>query len=449
MNVFQSKMSQEEAASALVPFIFSGVIGSSQGKGVSYSLIKVTENTFSWIAALEDDNKGQPIDRYLVDVDRVSRKIKPPVPITLAKEELEEAILAATGHHVKASSRFTDGGFSISYQVSIEEDPEIQYVVQLRHHGNVTSMNLLMILISSTIDPTILPLPTVYSIPGEEQRQKTVGMGRQIAQLVPGPIAASVYPRMSHQEKLLFVRNMALAFQALWRTPLPKERLIGDLWAAWAGDGIALRVGPDRHHNLGGPFASVRDYLCAYICASLEAFKRQQGIDEYKARFLQRVTDFVESGMHNIPTVVEDIPVVAIHSDMGPHNVILSPITPTDISAVIDWEFVASAPYASLHRVIEMLFRNLAPNGFGAEYAHADELRDAFWGAIPTWRTWNESEATRVFLEWFRFGLFMKAEYRPHGLDEEEKEEYWKENVRVVEELLGKYGSHEGSRVTG
>lgn len=100
--------------------------------------------------------------------------------------------------------------------------------------------------------------------------------------------------------------------------------------------------------------------------------------------------------MHYIPVVVEEIPVVAVHADMGPHNVILSPTTTTDIKAIIDWEFVASAPYASLHRVIEMLFRKSSPNGFGTEYAYADELRDAFWGAIPEWRTRNASEATRV-----------------------------------------------------
>jgi aminoglycoside phosphotransferase (APT) family kinase protein len=74
----------------------------------------------------------------------------------------------------------------------------------------------------------------------------------------------------------------------------------------------------------------------------------------------------VESGIHNIPAVVEDIPVVAVHSDMGPHSVILSPSRPTDIMAIIDWEFAASAPYASLYRVMEMLFRESASNGFGA-----------------------------------------------------------------------------------
>lgn len=146
--------------------------------------------------------------------------------------------------------------------------------------------------------------------------------------------------------------------------------------------------------------------------------------------------------MHNIPAIVEDVPVVAVHSDMGPHNIILSPDEPTDIAAIIDWEFVASAPYASLHRVMEMLFRQPAGNGFGPEYTRADELRNAFWGVIPEWKAWNESEATKVFLEWFRFGLFMKAEWRPPGLDENEKERYWGENVRVVEGLLGKYAVH-------
>lgn len=92
-----------------------------------------------------------------------------------------------------------------------------------------------------------------------------------------------------------------------------------------------------------------------------------------------------------------------------------------------------------------MILRKSALNGFGAEYAYANELRDPFWSAILVWRVWNAREATRVFLEWFRFGLFMKAEWRPDGLNEEEKERYWKENTRVVEEMLGKYGSAPGA----
>ena len=55
-----------------------------------------------------------------------------------------------------------------------------------------------------------------------------------------------------------------------------------------------------------------------------------------------------------------------------------------------------------------MFFRKRAANGFGQEYDRAHELREAFWGAIPTWKLRYESEATQTFLEWFRFGLFLK-----------------------------------------
>ncbi len=83
-------MTQDEAISALVAFISSGVIGSPKGKGVSYSLLKATDSVFSWIAALEeDDSTGGPLDRYCVDIDRVSRKIQNPRPISLSGPELE------------------------------------------------------------------------------------------------------------------------------------------------------------------------------------------------------------------------------------------------------------------------------------------------------------------------------------------------------------------------
>ncbi|KAK4085213.1 uncharacterized protein Triagg1_203 [Trichoderma aggressivum f. europaeum] len=128
-----------------------------------------------------------------------------------------------------------------------------------------------------------------------------------------------------------------------------------------------------------------------------------------------------------------------MHADMGPHNIIVSSEKPTEIQAIIDWEFLASAPYASLYREMEMFFRENAPNGFGPEYQRADELREAFWSNIPKWKRWNKSEATQTFLECFRFSLFMKLEWRPDGLPDEEREVYWAENIRGVEGLFDKY----------
>jgi hypothetical protein len=44
-----------------------------------------------------------------------------------------------------------------------------------------------------------------------------------------------------------------------------------------------------------------------------------------------------------------------------------------------------------------------------------------------------------VFLEWFRFAKFMKAEWRTDSLEDKEKEAFWAENVKVVEGFLAKY----------
>ncbi|EEQ27986.1 hypothetical protein McanCB56680_006208 [Microsporum canis] len=412
-------MTQDEAVSALLAFVYSSAIGSPKGKGVGYALIEATPTTFSWSAALEDIGaQAMPVDRYWIKIDRRSKEISPPEPIVLSEAELSEAILSATGQRLASSARFTDGALSISYKVMVQESPGTAYVVQLCHHGNVASMNSLMALISKTLNSHILPVPPVYPIPGEKRRQATTGVGRQITLLIPGVIAS---------------RTPAGSI------PLPKPRLIGELVATDVGDDTILSVEPDRHHGLGGPFSSVREYLQAYIKSSLVALEKQQGIEEYKEKFLERIRDFVKNCMHKIPAIVEEIPIVAMHSDMGPHNIIVSSHTHIDIEAVIDWEFVASAPFASLYRIIEMFFRKPAENGFGPEYDRASELRDVFWGTIPEWKLQVESEPTRVFLEWFRFGLFMKPEWRPKDLPENEAKEFWRENIRVVEGILHKY----------
>ena len=430
-------MTQDDAVVALLAYAFSGAIGSAKGKGVTYVLLSNTPTIFAWSVALEDEDVDPaPIDRYLVKIDRQSKKILPPEPIVLTKTELAEAIFAATGQRLASSSRFTDGLLSISYKVTVQHPPDVAYVVQLRHHGRVASMDFFNRLVSRTVDPGILPVPSVYPIPGEMERQEATGRGRQISRFIPGDMASAVYPRLSHEERLVLVKKMALAFQACWQIQLPQLHLIGELLG---DDTNGLRIGPDRHYNLGGPFNSVREYLRAHIRSSFTALEKQDGVDEYKAKYLGRIGEFLDRHEYDIPAIVEDIPIVAMHSDMGLHNIILSSQTPTDIRAIIDWEFVASAPYASLYRIIEMLFRKPAPNRFGPEFERANELREAFWNAIPYWKRWNDSEATKTFLEWFRFGLFMHPQPRPDDLAKEEKDDFWQENIGVVEGILGRY----------
>ncbi len=103
-------MTQDEAASSLLAFIFSGAIGDPKGKGVGYALIEETPTTFSWSTALEDiDGPPTPLSRYLVRIHRRSREISAPEPIALSEAELSEAILQATGHRLASWTRFIDG----------------------------------------------------------------------------------------------------------------------------------------------------------------------------------------------------------------------------------------------------------------------------------------------------------------------------------------------------
>jgi hypothetical protein len=437
-TVDQPRIEIEDAISLLLKLMFSGAVGPTDGKGVGYSLVKENDDSFVFIAGLEDMGTEQPIHRYRVVVDRESGKVDPPELVSLSTPQLADAVLRATGQHVAESERFTDGALSISYKISVQEDPAAQYVLQLRHHGNVESMNTIMQLVSSKVDCRVLPLPTVYPIPNQSEQQMFSGMGIQITRFVPGVMAHKAYPLMSHKERLRFVKNFARAFDALWQVHLPERFMIGELRAIPQCGSIKLTVLPDRHHSLGGPFKSVADYLRAHIRGALQSFQKQQGIEEYKSRYLQPVRDFVGSGMPHIPTVVEEIPVVFCHSDMGLHNVIVSASNPSEIVAIIDWEFCAGSPYACLEPMIERLFREPAANGFGREYPSAKELREAFWRSIPKWDLWNQSEATNVFSEWYRFGIFMKAEWRPEDLKDKERNSFWAENIRVVERFLAK-----------
>ena len=145
--------------------MFSGKIGDSTRKAVNYSLVEQTESSFTFIVALEDwkSTRATPIMRYRVGIDRVSGEISEPRLVALSAEQLPEAILTATGNHVTKWERFTDGALSVSYKISVQQDADIEYMLQLRHHGDIASMNNLIHLVSTSIGRNILPLPAVIS----------------------------------------------------------------------------------------------------------------------------------------------------------------------------------------------------------------------------------------------------------------------------------------------
>ncbi|OAR01868.1 hypothetical protein LLEC1_06975 [Akanthomyces lecanii] len=433
-------MDQFQAADALLKYVYSGVIGVTKGLAVDYALMRTTDSTFTFSAALEPlDHLPEFIDRYQIEIDRQSGQPSTPRKIEIADEELKKAVLAATGEEVASSRRFTDGGFSTSYKVTAMHNPDFVCVVQQRFHGNVASMDAFMKFVRANSAPGAIPMAAVYSIPGEADHQQSTGFGRQITQFVPGVLAERVYSDMPHTDRLELVRKMALAWQACWDLPLPSPRQIGELIATDNNGSISLTVGPDRHFSMGGPFTSVREWLKGRLRHAVSSLARTSGIDEYKDEYMAAIQAFVDDRLDRIPYTVEECPIAALHIDMGLHNVLVAEDNHTELKAIIDWELCASAPFMAAYPCLEMLFRMGAPNGFGAEYPHADALRSAFWDAIPTWKARWESQGARDFMGWFRFALFLRPEYCSKEKTKAEKWEFWAENIRVVEDMLKKY----------
>jgi hypothetical protein len=238
----------------------------------------------------------------------------------------------------------------------------------------------------------VLPIPAAYPIDQKWIDRYFPGENILITKFVPaGVVAFRSFPKMSHEQWLRFVQNFARAFNGLWNVDLPSDTMIGGVTARREGDVTMLSIGPNRQH---GPQASVSDFLRAYIRQRVDALKNlptEQGLDQFKAKYLQPLHDFVESGMPNIPPIVDQVPVVLAHSDMGLHNVIVSAKDPTELLAIIDWEFVATYPFVWLEHLFENLFRPRSVNQKMPEYPGEDQLREAFWGSMPKWNGLKDS----------------------------------------------------------
>ncbi|KAL4785404.1 hypothetical protein BJX76DRAFT_356123 [Aspergillus varians] len=167
-------MTKDKAASALLAYMLSGP-SAPKDKGVSRALIAETPATFTWL-----------------------REISSVESIIISDAELAEAILAATGHHLASSTRCTGGALSVSSKVSVKESPDTVYVVQLRHHGSVSSMDAFMALGTKPVDAHILPMPAVCPVPDAKERQEATGMGRQITQFIPVIGVPSIYPQLPY-----------------------------------------------------------------------------------------------------------------------------------------------------------------------------------------------------------------------------------------------------------
>lgn len=259
----------------------------------------------------------------------------------------------------------------------------------------------------------------------------------QISAFVDGIMADEAWPVFFTPEKAQLLKRVAHVFDAIWSLiPLSPSSKIGE--ALLDPDTHVLSVGPDRRYQTGGPFASVSSYLEGWIRRRVFMLQEQEGVDEFKARYLDRIVQFTSTMSLGIPDCVNRVPVVLTHADMGLHNMILNSGSPYDLKAVIDWEFIYCFPFPfSAAQIIEPMFSE----GSVPE-AEAEELRVAFWNEIPIWRDLLSQEPCQTFLDFYNFGLFLKVEaLRGRGVNPEAKWRSWSRNCSVVDAFLEKYGA--------
>ncbi|KAI9651977.1 MAG: hypothetical protein M1829_001990 [Trizodia sp. TS-e1964] len=234
------------------------------------------------------------------------------------------------------------------------------------------------------------------------------------------------------------LKRVAHVFDAVWSliSP-PANTLIGETLID--PDTLSLPVGPYRQYQIGGPFSSVSSYLESWIRKRVLMLQEQEGVEEYKSKYLDRILQFTATLPNSIPDIVNCVPVVVTQADIGLHNMILDSDPPHDMKAVIDWEFVYCYPFPfSACMIIEPM---ISENSDGSESELTEGLRAAFWNEIPKWRDLLSNESCQAFIAFFNFGLSLKVQFL-HGDkgDVEAKWRSWDRSCRVVDAFLDKYG---------
>ncbi|KAJ5609810.1 Aminoglycoside phosphotransferase [Penicillium herquei] len=406
-----------------------GLLGTYQGKAVLSDVIRQDEKTITFIVALYDLISEQIGERHLVCITKDEGRLVSTTHITLTKEELDRIFTDANIGTPQDITRLGKGSYGVSYKVSVVENPK-QYIVQLRYHGNIDSMNKLIGYIydhAAAILPVPKPVPTTVQVSSD--------LGVPISQFIEGVPGNEAYYDAPIDEKVDLVRQIARAFGTLWSLQIDRpQNLIGE--AIFSGEPISISVGPDRKYKLGGPFASISEYLKAWIHHCVRELEATELVEEFKDDVLPGIRGLVEDGLE-IPPEVEEVPIVVSHADMELYNMIFSSSEPRKLQALLDWELVYCLPFAvAVPMFVEPLFwEDLKGNQKDGE--DRPKLREAFWDEIPQWKEQIDSKAARTFLEWYEFGRNMDV-FPPLEDDTtpEQRRELWKENTRCIREFL-------------
>ncbi len=431
-------LSTDELCQQLRALVFGGLLGPVNGRAITHGIASedaLTTTFMTTLFSVKDINE-QPVKRHLVRLAKKDGKLIWSKPATLGRDQLTTILIDAKVGTLKDFTQLNQGAHAVTYKASVLEDEEGQYIVQLRYNVNIDSMNKLLMYIRENV-PRNLPVPKVYPncLPA------LCGLDIQVSQFVPGVLAESLYFNLPHQDKVTLVKQIACAFGNLWSLPLPRPaNLIGE--AIISGDPLSVSVGTNRECGHGGTFFSVSSYLQAWIKHRMTRLEAQQNIDEFKKEYLPRIRALVNTKLNTIPLEVEDVPIVITHRDMGLHNMILSASKPVKLAAIIDWESTYCLPFpTAVPTLINPMFQKDPASTCGEDFSEGEELRAAFWAEIPEWKKLINSNAAETFLDWYQFGVFLKADAPPNpNASTDEKRRLWRANGKFIERFLQKWG---------
>lgn len=428
----------------LLALIRQDLLGPAKGKGVVANLVTEDDDTALYVVALIDlPPTDDAMNRHLVRLHKTTGDVLGVKPVLIDSDEMRRVLRGNGLGTLKTYQRLANGAYGTTYKVSVDEPGRPQLIVQLRFHGNVASMNALQDYIHVKA-PQGLPVPRTFPT---NSSHRDDGLQLQVTEFVPGTMASHIFKHQPIEDRVPIVRQMARAFAALWELPIKREHNnIGEAVASSNGkpDGsLTITVGPEEQDGVGGPFNSVSSFLRAWILHRLEKLEAQQGIDEYKATQLSSIRQFVQDKLDSrLPKGLDKIPVVLTHGDLGLHNVLISEKPPFEFTAVIDWEFTSCLPFlCAVPRLIEPMLREGLEGQEEALLEAVQPLREVFWNEIPAWRDIMASAEGQTFLEWYEFGLYMKANaYMKFDASLEERIAFWNRNISVVERFLAKWG---------
>ncbi|KAM0345456.1 hypothetical protein ACHAPU_006383 [Fusarium lateritium] len=431
---------QEALYEKLLEHVREGILGPREGKGVAADVVRENDSSITFtVALIALPPSSDAVDRHIVQLSKEDGHVIAKKHVEVSEVQMAQVLRDSKLGKLKNFKRLNDGVHGITYQVSVEETGSPQFVVQLRSHGNVHSMNALQQYLYEAALPS-LPVPKVYST--SEERED--GLQLQITEFVPGTMASDIYPDLDLDGKKMMLRQLARTFQSIWESPISQGATnIGEARFS-SGQSSTPEVtvhaerSPGAGLEIGGPFPSVSVYLKAWVKHRFTRLQEQNGVDEYKDEVLGPIRQFFENGFDaQIPAHVDQIPIVLAHADLGLHNIIVSPEKPSEFKAVIDWEFTSCQPFlTAIPELIEPLFRQ-GQGQQGSSPRDQAELRKAFWDEIPQWAVRKDSVEGRDFLSWYEFGLYLKPNpYMNLQAPIKEKFKFWSENLSVVKGFL-------------